>query len=285
MIHLRKTVAMLVAMIVVASSIAASPGQDSARVLFLGNSITYVGNLPAVLSAVCEASGHRCPAEMIVQGGGTLSERVADHSLERAAANGPFEFVVLQERGGDLIGASMTAARAKEAAGTAAATLVSAAHPQAMNPVLLGTYQTEPEASRQLVSAERELAARLDSPYVPISNYLACGRRAHPSMRWFYEDGVHPGPDLTLLMAVLLHREMFGSWPTVRDIEVRAPLYRNPSGLNANGFASAQPVVPGTPVSFIYHAATVRLVLDVARAPCADRCASDGTLTRSSPCP
>src|SRR5690606_22896177 len=50
-----------------------SPPEKSTRVLFFGNSVTYVGNLPAVLSALCSASGTQCFAGMIAQGGATIS--------------------------------------------------------------------------------------------------------------------------------------------------------------------------------------------------------------------
>jgi hypothetical protein len=187
-----------------------SSGAQSARVLFFGNSVTYVGNLPAVLSALCTASGMPCSTEMIARGGATLTDRVADGSLDRATANGRFDYLILQERGGDIMGAFMNQIEAQERAETAAATLVRAARERRMEPVLLGTYQGSPAASRELVTAEQVLASKLDAAYVPVSNYLDCGRRQETSLRWFDRDGMHPGPELTLMMAVLLYRELFG---------------------------------------------------------------------------
>ncbi len=240
----------------------------STRVLFFGNSVTYVGNLPAVFSALCSASGTQCFTEMIARGGATLTDRVADDSLERAIAKGRFDYLVLQERGGDIMGAQMNQSEAQERAESAAATLVQAAREHQMQPVLLGTYQGSPDASTALVSAERALANGFDAAYVPVSNYLGCGRRQNASLRWFDSDGMHPGPELTLLMAVMLYREVFDSSPSATEIVVRAPMYQVSSGLSADEFASAQPVLAGTASSTTYDVATVRAVLELAAAPC-----------------
>jgi lysophospholipase L1-like esterase len=245
-----------------------SAPETSTRVLFLGNSVTYVGNLPAVLSGLCRASGTQCSTEMIVQGGATLTDRVADSSLERAVANSRFDYLVLQERGGDIMGAQMNQSGAQERAESAAATLVQAARKLRMQPVLLGTYQGSPGASSALVRAERALASRLDVAYVPISNYLECGRRDNASLRWFDRDGMHPGPELTLLMAAMLYRELFNSLPSATEIVVQAPIYPVSSGLRADDFASGQTVLAGTASSITYDAATVRAVLKVADGQC-----------------
>ena len=157
---------------------------------------------------------------------------------------------------------------AQERAESAAATLVQAALEHKMQPVLLGTYQGFPEASTALVSAERALASGLDAAYVPISNYLECGRRENASLRWFDRDGMHPGPELTLLMAVMLHRELLDSSPSATQIVVRAPIYQVSSGLSADEFASGQPVLPGTASSITYDVATVRAVLQLVDGQC-----------------
>ncbi|HMN44528.1 MAG TPA: hypothetical protein PKE27_08150 [Povalibacter sp.] len=234
-----------------------SPGSEPARVLFLGNSVTYVGNLPAVFSALCNASDRNCSAEMIVQGGATLTDRVDDDSLERPTVEDRFDYLILQERGGDLMGAQIDRSETQKHAESSAATLVRTAREHGMEPVLLGTYQGSSSASRALVTAETVLAKALDAAYVPVSNYLDCGRLKNGALRWLDRDGMHPGPELTLMMATSLYRELFGSFPPAGEIVVRAPIYPVSSGLSAEGFASAQPILPGTGASITYDAATV----------------------------
>jgi len=72
-------------------------------VLFVGNSLTYVGNVPAVLSALAAANGKPFPSDMIASGGATLTQRVSDRSVVRALETNQYTALVLQERGGDLI--------------------------------------------------------------------------------------------------------------------------------------------------------------------------------------
>jgi hypothetical protein len=50
---------------------------------------------------------------------------------------------------------------------------------------------------------------------------------------------MHPGPELTLLMAVMLYRELFDSSPAATQIVVRAPIYQVSADLASRRRASA----------------------------------------------
>ena len=263
----RRSAAIAAAALLWSISLPANAGLGSVRVLFIGNSITYVGNLPSVLAALCAASENSCSTEMIVQGGGTLADRVVDQSIDRANSKGQFDYVVLQERGGDLI-APPDLAPVRERAEEAAATLTRGARQLGIKPIILGTYQSLPSASSALIAAESSLATRVGAAYVPVSNYFQCGRLSSPSLNWLYADGIHPGPDLTLMMAVLLHRQLFGSYPPALRIVVSAPIYRTSSGLNAGAFASTQSVRSETKRSVTYEVSTVQTVIELARTRC-----------------
>lgn len=133
------------------------------RVLFVGNSLTYVGNVPAVLSALAEANGEPVASDMIVKGGATLTDRVADGSVARALKEKNYTALVLQERGGDLICAFTpdSCAQSREAIKA----LVALAKEQDVNVVLLGTYQPLPEVSQRLIKEESTAAAEAGIPY------------------------------------------------------------------------------------------------------------------------
>jgi hypothetical protein len=265
MVSRRRFAAATLALLLSAAAAGAESQGKSVRVLFLGNSITYVGNLPAVFAALCEASGNKCSVEMIVTGGAALHDRVADRSMRRPEVAHGFDYLILQERGGDLI--ELPDAAAKASAQSAAQKLVADARRLGMKPILLGTYQPGP-ASASLVAAESAQAAALKMPHVSVSDYLECGKHENASLRWFYADGMHPGSDLTLMMAVGLHHEIFGSYPPAVALDVRAPVYGASSGLTSDRFASAQPVRAGTALSISYDATTVQAVIAVSRRPC-----------------
>jgi hypothetical protein len=251
--------------VLLSASAFSAPTAKQGRVLFVGNSLTYVGNLPAVFAAVCQTSGQSCPVEMIVAGGAALHDRLVDGSLDRPQIAANFDVVVLQERGGDLMGLPDDAAKIR--ADHAAIGLVEKARQLGIEPIFLGTYQPAP-ASAQLLAAESALAKKLQVKWVSVSDRLACGQRRNAALHWFYTDGMHPGSDLTLLMAVALYQQIFAAYPAARDITVRAPIYGSSSGLSANGFASAQPVRPGTASSISYDAATVQTLIELLKARC-----------------
>ena len=193
------------------------------RVLFIGNSLTYVANLPAVFDALASQNAHPTRSEMLVKGGATLSQRLADGSAERALKDGAYDLVVLQERGGDIIGGFRPDSRKQ--ADNALRELTALALRFHVRPVLLGTYQKVPRFSRAIVDAESSAAARYSLTYIPVSDGLQRAITEFPSGQWLDADGMHPGPDLALLEAVRLYHSLFASVPRERDLVVSAPMY------------------------------------------------------------
>ena len=185
------------------------------RVLFVGNSLTYVGNLPAVFSALTSANGRSVSSDMIVRGGATLSERVTDGSVARALTEHRYTAIVLQERGGDLMCSfgpdSCIQSR------QAIKTLANLARKKGLTVVLLGTYQSLSAASRLLVQEESSAAADAGIPYIDVSEKLQRLRSAAPELTWFYTDGMHPGKDLVLLDAILVYKQLFGFYPDAKS--------------------------------------------------------------------
>lgn len=226
------------------------------RVLFVGNSLTYVGNVPAVFSALAAANGHAVSSDMIVEAGATLSERVADGTVARALKEHEYTALVLQERGGDLICpfGPDACARSRQAIGT----LAQLARRQGLTVVLLGTYQTLPVASRELSRQERSAASDADIAYIDVSERLQRLGKAFPALTWFDTDGMHPGKDLALLDAVLIYKQLFGAFPDVKPVAVKAPIYSSASGLTAAlRAADAAPPKKDTPQEVAYAADTI----------------------------
>ena len=69
------------------------------RLLFVGNSLVYVGNLPAVFDALARRNGRSVQSDMLVKGGATLSDRLEDGSVESALGEGStFAFDLPRQR-------------------------------------------------------------------------------------------------------------------------------------------------------------------------------------------
>ncbi len=207
--------------LLLASSVTAQ--QAPARVLFIGNSLTYVGNLPAVFDALSQANGRPTASDILAQGGATLTQRLNDGSAATAMATGDYRYVILQERGGDLIGGfGDDADQASRAAVSRLSTLARAHHASA---VLLGSYQMAPAVSRALAQAEGDAARSAGIDYINVTQALGVARQTAPQRRWLWSDGGHPGPDLTLMEAMQLYRQLYGSRPVAADLNVSAPIY------------------------------------------------------------
>lgn len=253
--------ALLLAVVMLCASCATgySPGEP-VRVLFVGNSLLYVGNVPAVYSALASANGHPVASDMIVRGGATLSERVADGSVERALDDHRYTALVLQERGGDLLCAfgpeSCVDSR------KAIATLSEMARERGVRVALLGSYQSLPNASLQLLEAEEAAAAEAGIPYLEVSEKLRRLRASAPELAWLHEDGAHPGKALALLDALLVYQALQGSLPDTKALTVDAPIYGSNSGLSSVlRAADAPPPLPGTPMQVSYPATTVERIV------------------------
>lgn len=233
------------------------------RVLFVGNSLTYVGNVPAVFSALAAANGKPFASDMIVRGGATLTQRVSDGSIARALEERKYTAIVLQERGGDLMCSfgpdSCVQSR------QALKSLATLARQKGLYVILLGTYQSDRTASRRLITEEASAAAEAGIPYIEVSEKLQRLRTTAPELTWFADDGVHPGKDLALLNAVLIHKALRGSLPSPGPLAVIAPIYGSTSGLTETlRQADAPPPLATTPGEVHYSSDTVGKLLGIA---------------------
>lgn len=236
------------------------PGKQPDHVLFVGNSLTYVGNLPAVFSALANANGHPVRSDMIVQGGATLSERVKDGSVVRALATKRYTTIVLQEHGGDLM--CLPRRDLCIQSQRAIKSLAQAARNTSVNIVLMGTYRDQPWESRALVRGELRAAALAGIAYIEVSEKLQRLRRAEPELHWFQPDGVHPGKDLALLDAMLIYKQLYGSGPELKSFTVNALIYPGNSGQpQTSRAADATPSRVQIPVPVSYSSATIEKLL------------------------
>ncbi len=72
--------------------------QDKIKVLFLGNSYTYVNDLPGMIEEISENEGKTFIHESITPGGCTLFQHVESHNSLSKIRQGDWDYVVLQEQ-------------------------------------------------------------------------------------------------------------------------------------------------------------------------------------------
>lgn len=251
--------ALPILMLCVSCSSVPRPKQPD-RVLFVGNSLTYVGNVPAIFSALAEANSKMVVSDMIVRGGATLTQRLDDGSVARALSERKYSALVMQERGGDLMCTS--ASEKCELSRNAVKDLVAHAKEYGVDVLLLGTYQPDPTASERLIKGESAAAAEAGIPYIEVSDTLQQLRDIAPELTWFGTDGLHPGKDLALLNAILVYHAIYGSLPSPGPLTVIAPIYESKSGLTeALREADAAPPLADTPGEVHYSQETVETLL------------------------
>lgn len=96
--------------------------------------------------------------------------------------------------------------------------------------VYLGTYQPLPAAFVALVKAEGQLSELMGAQYAQISERMREGRQHRPDLRWFAQDGMHPGMATTALMTIAVYEAATGQQPMVRELCVAPSSFRSIDG-------------------------------------------------------
>jgi hypothetical protein len=197
------------------------------RVLFVGNSYTYVNDLPAVVRALGDATpGAAVEVESVVEGGARLSDHWTTTGARERIAAGGFGAVVLQ-------GQSVEPLTSTEDFQLHAQRLADAVHDAGARPVWYATWARRggdpfydrlesggyPSAMRDRLETQYETAAARHGDVVarvgkawdrPIPGLP-------PDVVLHAEDGSHPTAEGTLLAACVLLRAITGTLPRVPD--------------------------------------------------------------------
>lgn len=257
---IRKALLLLLVLLAAPSCQSINNEDAPERILFVGNSLTYYGNVPALYAALGIANGHPTRSDMIVEGGATLSQRVVDGSVERALSTRKYDALVIQERGGDLLCSFGPESCVESRA--AIRKMAHLAQHEGIKIVMLGSYQPNPEVSLQLVEKESAAAGESSVTYAEVSETLRQLTVSAPHLTWFAADGMHPGKDLALLHAILVYQALHGAPPEATPLQTNAPIYGQDSGLEAQlRRADAPAPHAGTPTGTKYTSATVALIL------------------------
>ena len=191
------------------------------RVLLLGNSILYTGNVPEILHQLALMSDIPVTIDMYAQPGARLVDLVDSDDTKRIIGQG-YDFVVFHDRGGDTLCVVRNPEEPTcEQTVEAHSRMAQYVRASGATPVLLGTYQRSVTASRDIERADNLLAESVEARFVPVSAEWHTQESLHPEISWMADDRMHPGKGLSLLMAVNIYRSLFGSCPD--PIELVAP--------------------------------------------------------------
>lgn len=203
---------MLMAMLLVGCTNTSEPQQlpkPKTRVLFIGNSLTYTNNLPAILQGMAAAAGAEpLTYRMIAYGGFSLEEHWATQESHTSIATDKWDVVVLQQ------GSSALADGRKhllEFSGKYAGEIRSAGSVPALYSVW------PPEGYRHLFDAVREsygnAAAAADAMLFPVGEAWRAAWRRDSTIRFYSSDSVHPTPAGSYLAALVMFQQLYGRSP------------------------------------------------------------------------
>jgi hypothetical protein len=228
---------------------AATPQPRTYRVLFVGNSLTYVNDLPATLRAL--AAAQPAPAKIetqtFVAPGGSLAERWDDGKAAAALGEGRWDAIVLQERGGvlacmvDPAQRTSSDCRASDRAHRDFAARAKAANVRVL---LLATWGPDAQYQSKLDRAAKQLASRLDAEVIPAGTALRALAQQNGDKATF-PDGIHPSVLATLVMAVQLHEAIVGTKPQAVDVTLDFALLPANADIKPDTPMESQPQLKG----------------------------------------
>ncbi|HLY12895.1 MAG TPA: hypothetical protein VKR24_00980 [Candidatus Limnocylindrales bacterium] len=189
------------------------------RILFVGNSYTFVNDLPTVFRDLARSAGKNVETGMVAEGGETLAQHAASSDDANAISASRWQFVVLQEqseipaveslRQSEMYPAARSLVRAVRATGATPLLLETWAH-QAGWPDDGLTYTTMQAA---IDDAYGTLAGQLQVGVVPGGQAWQAVVAADPGIVLWQSDGSHPTPAGTFLAACALYTRVFGPCP------------------------------------------------------------------------
>jgi hypothetical protein len=194
-------------------------GAACVRVLFLGNSYTYVNDLPTVFREIAGSGGRNVETAMVGAGGETLAGHAAsDESLASIRGSG-WQYVVLQEQSEIP---SVAALRQSEMY-PAARSLAQIIRASGATPLLLETWAHRdgwPDYSLDYAAMQvavdqgyRGLAAELGLHVAPAGEAWQVAVRQEPAITLWQDDGSHPTRAGTYLAACVLYARIFNVSP------------------------------------------------------------------------
>lgn len=188
-----------------------SQAKNAVRILFIGNSFTYVNSLPLTLAALVMDSNTQPPATVaqVVWGGAKLQEHlVKGGSRKCIAQDGPWTYVVLQEQ-------SQTPVLNAEGFLSAVTQFNDDITRARSKTVLYETWSDKgkPDEQPGLTNAYARAASQTRALLIPAGQAYAICSREHSEINLFDADGHHPSKEGTYLVACVFYAKLFGRTP------------------------------------------------------------------------
>jgi hypothetical protein len=190
------------------------------RVLFIGNSYTFVNDLPGTFTALAESGGHKVEMGMAATGGWTLAQHAASAATLDAIKSSKWDYVVLQEqselpsvpqmRTQEMYPAARLLAGQIRAAGAKPLFFITWAHQDGWPDYGMHTYEA---MQTQIDQGYLLIARELNAQVAPVGLAWWMARRQDPQLGLWQADGSHPTLQGTYLAACVFYAAIFRQSP------------------------------------------------------------------------
>lgn len=175
------------------------------RVLFVGNSLTYANDLPAIVQALAEASGKgRLSYETLAFPNYSLEDHWKAGDARRAIRAGRWDFVVLQQGPSAL--AESRALLVEYARRFAEEIRGSGARPALC---MVWPSQSRPEDFDGVRDSYARAAEEVNGALLPVGEAWRAAWRHKPGLALYSPDGLHPSLIGSYLAAAVIYQQLY----------------------------------------------------------------------------
>ena len=174
------------------------------KILFIGNSHTYVNDMPALVAGLAEKDGTACEVTMIAHGGWFLEQHAAGPEARFNILFGHYDYVVLQEHAHPFGPEEKMYAAAEKIGGwirEAGSTAVA---------YMTWTEKNNEAGQPRMTAAYETMAERLPALLAPVGVEWWKYLHAHPEVEMYAPDGEHASLRGSELAAEVI-------WKTIKE--------------------------------------------------------------------
>jgi hypothetical protein len=196
------------------------------KVLFVGNSYTYVCNMPEIVQQMAEAKGHTLEFEQQTPGGCSFQRHWEEKKALEKMQNGRFDFVVFQNESfepvcdpDNMMKYGKLLAAEADKAGARRLYYLTMAYKGPVKRMKGDTEEARrakalfPEMNERLAAAYSQLAKETDGQVAPAGLAWKLAYEADPDLKLHAGDLSHPAPAGAYLTALVFYSSLFGEEP------------------------------------------------------------------------
>lgn len=207
--------------------------------MLIGNSLTYINNLPGLLRSLARAqdAGPRIDTSSYLIPGADLQYHLKHGQALEALKAQPWDVLVLQERGGLLACLDTLGEREEPECRNSVRAhkrFIEAAEAQHTRVILLGTWGPDSDWQDRLDRGLKQLARETGATPLYAGTRVRAYQNSHRDLQIISDDDIHPALRASLILAASLYRELSGKSAQAKPLLLDFPLLPPGSPMGAN---------------------------------------------------